>query len=66
MVRAINTLTPYLVRIDGQTGDLRSCISTEALEQNVKKWKGHNLEKVIEKLNLQTITINADSIERVK
>ena len=43
---------PYLIRIDGQTGEPEDFIPTEPLEQNFESWDwcGHNLERVIERL----------------
>ena len=43
---------PYLIRIDGQTGEPEDFILTEPLEQDFEAWgwRGHNLEKVMERL----------------
>ena len=43
---------PYLIRIDGQTGEPKDFIFTDPLEQNFEAWNwcGHSLEKVMERL----------------
>ena len=43
---------PYLIRIDGQTGEPKDFIPTEPLEQDFESWgwQGHSLEKVMERL----------------
>ena len=43
---------PYLIRIDGQTGEPKDFIITDPLEQNFEAWNwcGHSLEKVMERL----------------
>ena len=43
---------PYLIRIDGQTGEPKDFILTEPLEQDFESWgwQGHNLDKVMERL----------------
>ena len=43
---------PYLIRIDGQTGEPEDFIITDPLEQNFESWDwcGHNLEKVMDRI----------------
>lgn len=43
---------PYLIRIDGYTGEPKDFILTEPLEQDFESWgwQGHSLEKVRERL----------------
>ena len=41
---------PYLIVIDGQTGKAKNFIDTDSLEQNSSLWRGHNLEKLMNRV----------------
>ena len=43
---------PYLIRIEGQTGEPKDFINTDSLEQNFDSWnwQGYSLEKVMKRL----------------